>query len=234
MGTENSQAAFNTEKDANGLYQGGFGDGVTSFNTDWSTYNGLYPIIPTSVGLEAGDGVCLVQYSVPNSVGADSEFLQTYNIPVFFGLVHAGYGHTHRWVRGIIIDDGAEKTMAYVTRSMYADYDPVTVSDKILVAECPREQGYIKQKSYRGLCNMVTEVGGSSTTRYSDYFYRNAEANTGLQIKSVGNNLTGYSHCGISATDIRFSSNSTSHHTTAPLCYFEEDPIIPESEKIEL
>lgn len=234
MGTENSQEAFNNLKDANGLYQGGLGDGVTMFNGDWSTYNGLYPIIPTSVGLEAGDGVCLVQYSVPNSVGADSEFLQTYNIPVFFGLVHAGYGHTHRWVRGIIIDDGAEKTMAYVTRSMYADYDPVTVSDKILVAECPREQGYIKQKSYRGLCNMVTEVGGSSTTRYSDYFYRNAETNTGLQIKSVGNNLTGYAHCGISATDIRYSSNSTSPHTTAPLCYFEEDPIIPESEKIEL
>lgn len=54
MGTENSQEAFREDKGENGLYQGGFGMGVTDM-PDWGNYNGTYPLIPTSVGLEAGD-----------------------------------------------------------------------------------------------------------------------------------------------------------------------------------
>lgn len=91
MGTENSQAAFNADKDENGLYQGGFGTGVTDMQ-DWGGYNGYYPLIPTSVGLEAGDGVCLVPFSLPQTEGTEGEAYKTFNVPVFFGLVHAGFG----------------------------------------------------------------------------------------------------------------------------------------------
>ena len=62
-------------------------------------------------------------------------------MPVFFGLVGAGFGHLFSWVRGLIMDAGEEKSLVYVTPSMYADYDPAEVTDKILVAECPRVSG---------------------------------------------------------------------------------------------
>lgn len=230
MGTENSQAAFNAEKDANGLYQGGFGTGVTDM-PDWSGYNGYYPVIPTNVGLEAGDGVCLVPYSLPQTDGAEGEAYKTFNVPVFFGLVGAGFGHLWQWTRGLIMDAG-DKSLVYVTPSMYADYDPNTVADKILVAECPQKEGYIKRKSYQGLCCMPTEVGGSATTRFADYFYTNANTSKGLRVRAAGGYARNGANAGASCTGASGTASHADAFYSAPLCYFEEDPVIPETQKI--
>lgn len=230
MGTENSQAAFNAEKDANGLYQGGFGTGVTDM-PDWNGYNGFYPVIPTSVGLEAGDGVCLVPYSLPQTDGAEGEAYKTFNVPVFFGLVGAGFGHLWQWTRGLIMDAG-DKSLVYVTPSMYADYDPNTVADKILVAECPQKEGYIKRKSYQGLCCMPTEVGGSATTRFADYFYTNAATSKGLRVRAAGGRAYDGTLAGASYAYADSTATAANAYYSAPLCYFEEDPVIPETQKI--
>ena len=230
MGTENSQAAFNAEKDANGLYQGGFGIGITDM-PDWGGYNGTYPVIPTSVGLEAGDGVCLVPYSLPQTDGAEGEAYKTFNVPVFFGLVGAGFGHLWQWTRGIIMDAG-DKSLVYVTPSMYADYDPNTVADKILVAECPRVSGYIKRKSYQGLCCMPTEVGGTATIRFGDIFNTNAGTSKGLRVRTAGGSAFDGTGAGASCTGVSYTDAHAYAYYSAPLCYFEEDPIIPQSQSI--
>lgn len=231
MGTENSQAAFNAEKDANGLYQGGFGTGVTDMS-DWGGYNGTYPVIPTSVGLEAGDGVCLVPYSLPQTDGAEGEAYKTFNVPVFFGLVGAGFGHLWQKIRGLIMDAGEEKSLVYVTPSMYADYDPNTVADKILVAECPRVPGHIKRKSYQGLCCMPTEVGGSVTIRFADYFYTSVDTSKGLRVRAAGGGTNYSTNAGASCTTTYNAAASKAANSSAPLCYFEEDPVISETQKI--
>ncbi len=223
MGTRHSQAAFNAELDENGLYQGGFGAGVTSVGYDaWGSYNGWNPLLPTKVGLEAGDGVCLVDYDVP---GADGVFV-SFKVPVFFGLVTAGYGSLFRWVRGMIMNAGEEKSEVYVTPSMYAAYNPDTIADKIKVAECPQSEGYIKRKSYNGLCCMPTEVGGSASTYFPDYFYTNAKTSKGLRVRAAG----GYAHygtaAGASCTIAYYSASNAIANDSSPLCYFDEDPVI--------
>ncbi|NDO56409.1 hypothetical protein FMN12_22295 [Bacteroides acidifaciens] len=79
---------------------------------NWGTYNGYYPVIPTSVGLELGDGVGLVDYSVTN---ADGVAVYQCKVPVFFGLVNAGFGNLWRWVRGLTVSQTAgEKTEVFV------------------------------------------------------------------------------------------------------------------------
>ncbi|MCM1310894.1 MAG: hypothetical protein NC301_07720 [Bacteroides sp.] len=231
MGTENSQATFNPEKDANGLYQGGFGTGVTDM-PGWDKYNGYYPIIPTSVGVEAGDGVCLVPYSLPQTADTEGETYKTFNVPVFFGLVGAGFGHLFQWVRGLIMDAGEEKSLVYVTPSMLADYDPNTVADKILVAECPRVSGYIKRKSYQGLCCMPTELGGSATVRFADYFHTNVDTSKGLRVRAAGGSADYGTFAGASYTYAYRTATSAHANYSAPLCYFEEDPEIPETQRI--
>ena len=231
MGTENSQAAFIAEKDANGLYQGGFGMGLTDI-PEWIGYNDFHPLIPTSVGLEAGDGVCLVPYSLPQTDGKEGEAYHTFNVPVFFGLVGAGFGHLFRLTRGLIIDAGEEKSLVYVTPSMYADYKPNTVADKILVAECPRVSGYIKRKSYQGLCCMPTEVGGSETIRFGDKFFTNVDTSKGLRVRAAGGYADYGEGAGASSTDAHFLDSNSNSYYSAPLCYFEEDPVSPETQKI--
>ena len=231
MGTENSQEAFNANKDANGLYQGGFGTGVTDM-PDWGNYNGTYPVIPTSVGLEAGDGVCLVPYSLPQTNGVGGDTYKTFNLPVFFGLVGAGYGHLWQWVRGLIMNAGEEQSLVYVAPSMYAAYDPNIVTDKIMVAECPRASGMIMRKSYKGLCCMPTEIGGSSTLRYSDDFYTSAETSKGLRVRAAGGGSEFGVHAGASCALTYNVAAFAFPVYSAPLCYFEEDPIIPLSQSI--
>lgn len=231
MGTENSQEAFNANKDADGLYQGGFGTGVTDM-PDWGNYNGSYPVIPTSVGLEAGDGVCLVPYSLPQTNGVDGDTFKTFNVPVFFGLVHAGFGHLWIWVRGLIMDAGEEKSLVYVAPSMYAAYDPNTVAGKIVVAECPRTSGCIMRKSYRGLCCMPTDIGGSPNLRYSDQFYTNVATSKGLRVRAAGGNASDGTNAGASCTHAYYTATLAYALCSAPLCYFEEDPIIPDSQSI--
>ena len=228
MGTENSQEAFNSNKDANGLYQGGLGTGVTDM-PDWVNYNDKYPVIPTSVGLEAGDGVCLVEYTLPDASGGT---YKTFNVPVFFGLVGAGFGHLYQWTRGLIMDAGEEKSLVYVAPSMYADYDPNTVADKIMVAECPRVSGWIMRKSYKGLCCMPTEVGGSTTIRFADYFYTNAETSNGLRVRAAGGIAYTGANAGASCADASYAATPVYAYSSAPLCYFEEDPKIPLSQSI--
>lgn len=231
MGTENSQEAFNANKDANGLYQGGFGTGVTDM-PDWGNYNGSYPVIPTSVGLEAGDGVCLVEYKLPQSKIAEGDTYKTFNVPVFFGLVGAGFGNLWQWVRGVIMDAGEEKSLVYVTPSMYADYDHNTVADKIMVAECPRVSGWITRKSYRGLCCMPTEIGGSNNLRYSDYFSTSAETSKGLRVRAAGGSAGSGADAGASCTFAFSTATGAAARYSAPLCYFAEDPVIQDTQQI--
>ena len=225
MGTQNSQADYKAEKDANGLYQGGFGTGVTDM-PNWDTYNGYYPVIPTAVGLEAGDGVCLVDYNLPNAEGGT---FKSFKVPVFFGLMHAGYGSLWRWVRGLIMDAGEEKSEVYVSRSMFAAFDPSTVSDKIKVAECPRTSGWIKRKSYNGLCCMPTEVGASPTTNYCDQFYTDAATSKGLRVRAAGGSAYHGTNAGASCTSTNYAATITNTSCSSPICYFEEDPIIEQT-----
>lgn len=231
MGTENSQEAFNANKDANGLYQGGFGTGVTDM-PDWRGYNGYYPLIPTSVGLKAGDGVCLVPYSIPQSDGVDGDTYKTFNVPVFFGLVGAGFGNLYQFVRGLIMDAGENQSLVYVTHSMYADYYPTTVGDKIMVAEYTRVSGYITRKSYQGLCCMPTESGGSATIRFADFFYSTKVAPNLLCVRAAGGRSPIGNQSGASFTFADNTAENTYSYSSAPLCYFEEDPIIPRSQSI--
>ena len=218
MGTRNVQADYVGELDDDGLYQGGFGSGVTGMS-GWSGYNGTSPLLPTCVGLEAGDDVCLVDYDLPD---ADGEAYQTFSVPVFFGLVGAGFGHLGQWVRGVIVDYDDGGTV-YVTGSMYEDYDPDSVDDKIAVSTCPSSSAWIVTKSYEGLCCTPTAVGGSAATYFSDYLW---VASSGLRVRGAGGSALSGVNAGVSASHTYSTASDALTHYSSPLCYFAEDPTI--------
>ena len=143
--------------------------------------------------------------------------------------MYAGYGHLWRWTRGLIMDAGEEKSEVYVSRSMFAAFDPSTINDKIKVAECPQTEGYIKRISYQGLCCMPTEVGGSPTNNYPDYFYTNAKTSKGLRVRAAGGSAICGTDAGAFYTDSNCTATDAHSYCSSPLCYFEEDPIIEQA-----
>ena len=223
LGTRHSQSAYNADLDADGLYQGGLGSGVTNM-PDWSGYNGAYPLIPTSVGLEKGDGLGIVEYSVTK---ADGTAVYTAPVPVFFGLVNP-FGHLWGVCGGLVIDVGAEKTLAYVAPSLYAGFSWTNTEGMLLAAELPRKEGYIKKYSTHLLCCLPTEVGATAATCFADYFYTNIVNNSGFRVRLVGGSSSNGTHAGAFVTNAYPAATNTGASVSSPLCFFEEDPTISE------
>ena len=227
LGTRHSQSAYNPNLDADGLYQGGLGSGVTTLNSaTWGEYNGYYPIVPTSVGLEKGDGVGVVEYSVTK---ADGTSVYVAPVPVFFGLVNP-FGHVWGVVGGLVFDIGETKSLAYVAPSMYAPFSWTDTTGMLLAAELPRAEGYIKKYSTHLLACVPTEVGSGATaaTYFSDYFYTNWQSSKGFRVRLVGGSSTHGTFAGAFVANAYDAATDTHADVSSPLCYFKTDPIMSE------
>ena len=188
FGTRNIQAAYNADKDSNGLYQGGLGSGVTGAGSWWSgeQYN-YYPFLPTSVGVELADGCGVSPYQVK---GSDGSTVATVNVPVFFGLKNM-FGYMGRWERGKLINKVAGgQGDVYVVPKLYSTYSMSSISGMKHVATVPAAAEasvweYIKQVSMQNLCHAPTVTGATTSTYYCDGFY-NDNAVSGLRVPAVG------------------------------------------------
>lgn len=227
LGTRNSQSAYNPNLDADGLYQGGLGYGVTMLNSvTWTEYNGCYPIVPTSVGLEKGDGVGVVEYSVTN---ADGTSVYVAPVPVFFGLVNP-FGHLWGVVGGLVFDIGETRSLAYVAPSMYAPFSWTDTTGMLLAAELPRTEGYIKQYSTHLLVCVPTVVGSGATaaTYFSDYFYTDWQSSKGFCVRLIGGTSYAGTPVGAFVTNASFETTKLQTTVSSPLCYFKTDPVMGE------
>ncbi len=172
MGTRHSQAAYNAAKDANGLYQGGLGAGVSNMPS-WSGYNNYYPVVPISAGVELADGVGVSNFAV---LKADGTTAYTAPVPVFFGLKNP-YGHL--WVgKNLIVakkaTDGSYDF--YVAKSSKATWDYSDTANMTyvgsLAAAAAAGWSYISKLNFTGLAGMPSECEGTSSTYYADGCYR--------------------------------------------------------------
>ena len=225
MGTRNSQAEFNPNRDANGLYQGGLGAGITTFGgTTWANFNGNYPIVPCSAGVELGDGVGVAPFELRD---ADS-LLYTGNIPVFFGLKNM-FGHLETFISGIRVsyDANTFATKTYVATSMYS-FNPEdnTLNAMVKVLDNTPESYYAKKISMSKLCGVPTESQASSLLYYCDRYLFPKEKNyaSGNHIVTAGGNATGGGQAGVHYFSV--AGNGANWMRTAPLCFFMEDPIV--------
>ncbi len=175
-----------------------------------------------------GDRTGLVEYALPLSENAaEGATPRTFQVPCFFGLMHAGFGHLWRWVRGLTIslreNDTAE---VFVAGSMYAAFDPNTTAGLIKVAEMPKDSGYIKRLSTEGLCMVPTEVGGSASTYFPDNLYRDGAATVGLRVRAAGGYANSGASAGAFATSANRAATTTYANCSSPLCFFVDDPTI--------
>ena len=79
---------------------------------------------------------------------------------------------------------------------------------------------------------MPTEIGGSTNLRYSDQFYTNAETSKGLRVRAAGGSA---GHGTASGASFAYAADTATNEyalCSSPLCYFDEDPIIPQSQSI--
>ena len=76
---------------------------------------------------------------------------------------------------------------------------------------------------------MPTEVGGSASTYYPDYFYTNAKTSKGLRVRAAGGSAFNDTYAGAFYTHANLAATIAYANCSSPLCYFEEDPIIEQA-----
>ena len=188
--TLNSQKAYTADLTAEGYHQGGLGDGVTTWNGDWNTYNGYYPLTPCGYCNDIGNFTGVKDLVIPATVINDSTTLasKTFKVPRWRGFDNP-FGDVWTNLDGVIL----ERTVANQPSSVYTTTDPTafgddnTAKDKMTVAGTEiASDGWTKDFDLRETGEIIpSAVGGSVTTYMCDYHYCNASS-TALRTLVVG------------------------------------------------
>lgn len=203
FGTLKIDTAWNPNRDANGLRQGGLGTGPVNAGGWWGEKFGYQPVIPMSAGIELGDQCGVFTYDVLDENG---NVLQTMNCYSFFGYKNAFGGIMWRMMTDELLrcnSDGsqthliAEKIMKVNGAWTYsiADSDSGFREGATGPAAAEGNWGYITRIQAKRLELFVTAVGGDANTRFSDGYY-NPAATSGFRFVLRSGDLNNGGVCG--------------------------------------
>lgn len=214
--TLNSQKPFNAQKDANGFAQGGLGPGPTQM-TDWTNFNNANPLIPCGYTNEFGNGSGEKAYVVKNASGGTHATLMANRyrgIENPFGLWKYTDGANMQVTTG---DAGLSILWTTDDPSNFSDTSYTGYDKKGNIC---RTNGYAKKMLLGEDGDIVpTEVGGSSSTYWCDYYYTNTSANR-MQVVLVGGSAGNGSAAGLASVDTGYSPSAAPRNVGSRLCFF--------------
>lgn len=217
--TLDSQKPFNAQKDANGFAQGGLGPGPTQM-TDWTNFNNTNPLIPCGYTNEFGNGSGEKAYVVKNASGGTHATLMANR----YRGIENPFGHIWKYTDGANIqvttgDSGLSILWTTDDPSNFSDTSYTGYNKKGNIC---RTNGYAKKMLLGEDGDIVaTEVGGSSSTYWCDYYYTYTQANR-LQVVLVGGNAVNGSNAGLAYVHTYYAPSDAYRNFGSRLCFFPE------------
>ncbi len=217
--TLDSQKPFNAQKDANGFAQGGLGPGPTQM-TDWTNFNNANPLIPCGYTNEFGNGSGEKAYVVKNASGGTHATLMANR----YRGIENPFGHIWKYTDGANIqvttgDSGLSILWTTDDPSNFSDTSYTGYNKKGNIC---RTNGYAKKMLLGEDGDIVaTEIGGSSSTYWCDYYYTNTSANR-MQVVLVGGRADYGSAAGLACVAASTSPSAASRDLGSRLCFFPE------------
>lgn len=217
--TLDSQKPFNAQKDANGFAQGGLGPGLTQM-TDWTNFNNTNPLIPCGYTNEFGNGSGEKAYVVKNASGGTHATLMANR----YRGIENPFGHIWKYTDGAnmqVTTGDAGLSILWTTD------DPSNFSDTSYTGydkkgNICRTNGYAKKMLLGEDGDIVaTEVGGSSSTYWCDYYYTYTSANR-MQVVLVGGNADYGSIAGLACVNANLAPSAAARYFGSRLCFFPE------------
>ena len=217
--TLDSQKPFNAQKDANGFAQGGLGPGPTQM-TDWTNFNNANPLIPCGYTNEFGNGSGEKAYVVKNASGGTHATLMANR----YRGIENPFGHIWKYTDGANIQVTTGDTGLSI---LWTTDDPSNFSDTSYTGynkkgNICRTNGYAKKMLLGEDGDIVaTEIGGSSSTYWCDYYYTYTSANR-MQVVLVGGNAGNGSGAGLASVYTNDAPSGASRDLGSRLCFFPE------------
>ena len=217
--TLDSQKPFNAQKDANGFAQGGLGPGPTQM-TDWSNFNNTNPLIPCGYTNEFGNGSGEKAYVVKNASGGTHATLMANR----YRGIENPFGHIWKYTDGanIQVTTGDAGLSILWTTDDPSNFSDTSYTGYDKKGNICRTNGYAKKMLLGEDGDIVpTEVGGSSSTYWCDYYYTYTSANR-MQVVLVGGNADYGSFAGLACVDAFYAPSVAGRSLGSRLCFFPE------------
>lgn len=217
--TLDSQKPFNAQKDANGFAQGGLGPGPTQM-TDWTNFNKINPLIPCGYTNEFGNGSGEKAYVVKNASGGTHATLMANR----YRGIENPFGHIWKYTDGanIQVTTGDAGLSILWTTDDPSNFSDTSYTGYNKKGNICRTNGYAKKMLLGEDGDIVaTEIGGSSSTYWCDYYYTNTSANR-MQAVLVGGSADYGSHAGLAYVYTADAPSVAYRHIGSRLCFFPE------------
>lgn len=215
--TLNSQKLFNAQKDANGFTQGGLGEGPTQM-TDWANFNNANPLIPCGYTNEFGNSSGEKAYVVKNSSDGTHATLMANR----YRGIENPFGHLWKCIDGanIQVTTGDAGLSVLWTTDDPSNFSDTSYTGYDKKGNICRTNGYAKKTLLGEDGDIVTtEVGGSSSTYWRDYYATNTSANR-MQVIQVGGNADSETSAGLAYVSAGDPPSGAYRRVGSRLCFF--------------
>ena len=217
--TLDSQKPFNAQKDANGFAQGGLGPGPTQM-TDWTNFNKINPLIPCGYTNEFGNGSGEKAYVVKNASGGTHATLMANR----YRGIENPFGHIWKYTDGanIQVTTGDAGLSILWTTDDPSNFSDTSYTGYNKKGNICRTNGYAKKMLLGEDGDIVaTEIGGSSSTYWCDYYYTYTSANR-MQVVRVGGDAGNGSLAGLASVNANDAPSDAGRSIGSRLCFFPE------------
>lgn len=217
--TLDSQKPFNAQKDANGFAQGGLGPGPTQM-TGWANFNNANPLIPCGYTNEFGNGSGEKAYVVKNASGGTHATLMANR----YRGIENPFGHIWKYTDGanIQVTTGDAGLSILWTTDDPSNFSDTSYTGYNKKGNICRTNGYAKKMLLGEDGDIVaTEIGGSSSTYWCDYYYAHTSANR-MQVVLVGGGADHGSYAGLANVRTSYAPSVASRYFGSRLCFFPE------------
>lgn len=215
--TLNSQKSFNAQKDANGFSQGGLGLGPTQM-TDWANFNNTNPLIPCGYTNEFGNGSGEKAYVVKNASGGTHATLMANR----YRGIENPFGHLWKCIDGanIQVTTGDAGLSVLWTTDDPSNFSDTSYTGYDKKGNICRTNGYAKKTLLGEDGDIVTtEVGGSSSTYWCDYYSTYTSVNRMLMVR-VGGDADRVLDAGFTCVAANLAPSDVSRNSSSRLCFF--------------
>lgn len=215
--TLNSQKPFNAQKDANGFSQGGLGPGPTQM-TDWTNFNNNNPLIPCGYTNEFGNRSGEKAYVVKNASGGTHATLMANR----YRGIENPFGHIWKYTDGanIQVTTGDAGLSVLWTTDDPSNFSDTSYTGYDKKGNICRTNGYAKKMLLGEDGDIVaTEVGGSSSTYWCDYYYTYTLADR-MQVILVGSAANDHSDSGLTSIYVGGPATNAYNYFGSRICFF--------------
>lgn len=215
--TLNSQKPFNAQKDANGFSQGGLGNGPTQM-TDWTNFNNNNPLIQCGYTNEFGNRSGEKAYVVKNASGGTHATLMANR----YRGIENPFEHIWKYTDGanIQVTTGDSGLSILWTTDDPSNFSDTSYTGYDKKGNICRTNGYDKKMLLGEDGDIVaTEIGGSSSTYWCDYYYTYTSANR-MQVVLVGGLADNGSTAGLAGVNTGNAPSGAGRNVGSRLCFF--------------